>query len=367
MRLSQAEIDGLKKDIAFWWRQSSVCALQMGIYLGSLRAGMPPSDFSEYLDNELSRLGISRSTAYRWMLLSRELETVFPNPHIREALVPLTSGRGILAACSDSYIALTRDEWGNVEEEVQPLPARLTPAAQEALSRLPAPPEEHMGESQAEAWAASFVKAMKEARARRSAEARAVRKTEAGQATQRQAFLDKLHNLAAGCSPETLREFREQLNQVLDEHDASPEDGSAKEEALGNGAIPVSQSQVGTGNLSPATQVKASDAGSAPNHPDRKQGGASPAPASQSAVPMANSSQSQVGTGKPSPAAQVRAADAGSAPNHPNRTQGGASPAPVSQSAVPAVKPPQSQVRTGNLSPAASVNAGGWPGHATRN
>ena len=305
MRLSQAEIDGLKKDIAFWWRQSSVCALQMGIYLGSLRAGMPPSDFSEYLDNELSRLGISRSTAYRWMVLSRELETIFPNPHIREALVPLTGGRGILAACSDSdsYRALTRDEWGNVEKEVHPLPARLTPAAQEALSRLPAPPEEYMGESQAEAWAASFVKAMKEVRARRSAEARAARKTEAGRAKQRQAFLDKLHNLATGCSPEALREFREQLNQILgkdkEEHGASPEaqpveDRPVKEEALGNGAAssatPVSQSQNRTANLFPATHVKESDPGSVPatvNHldKDRMHVGASSTPASPTAVP----------------------------------------------------------------------------------
>jgi hypothetical protein len=61
-----------------------------------------------------------------------------------------------------------------------------------------------MGEWRAEAWAASFVKAMKEARARRSAEARAARKTEAGQAKQRQAFLGKLHDLAASCSPEAL-------------------------------------------------------------------------------------------------------------------------------------------------------------------
>jgi hypothetical protein len=364
MRLSQTEIDGLKKDIAFWWRQSSVCALQMGVYLGSLRAGMPPSDFSEYLDNELSRLGISRSTAYRWMVLSRELETVFPNPHIREALVPLTGGRGILAACSDSdsYRVLTRDEWGNVEEEVHPLPARLTPAAQEALSRLPAPPEEYMGESQAEAWAASFVKAMKEVRARRSAEARAARKTEAGRAKQRQAFLDKLHNLATGCSPEALREFREQLNQILDkeEHDASPaakpvEAGPAKEEALGKGAAasvaPVSQSQNRTGKLSSAAQVKAVDPGSVPaavNHldKDRTQGGASPAPASPNAVPAAQPSQSHIrtedrpwrNTGRRPPTWIMDLVDR----SDNGRVQSGLSSAPASPSTAPAAKHPQS-------------------------
>jgi hypothetical protein len=83
----------------------------------------------------------------------------------------------------------------------------------------------------------------------------------------------------------------------------------AKEEALGNGAVasagPVSQFQSGTGNLSPATQVKASDPGSSPktvNHPnkDRMQDGVSSAPVSPSAVPAAKPSQSQDRTGSPS-------------------------------------------------------------------
>jgi hypothetical protein len=352
---SQAEIDDIKKNIAGLWRQSSGSALQMGMYLESLRLGMPASDFSTYLKNDLLRLGISRSTAYRWIVLAQELRNLFPNRYLREALVPLTSGRGIFAACSDSNTQPRQEGSGLMEEEVQPLPARLTPAAQEALSTLPAPPEEHMGESQAESWAASFVRAMKEARARRSAEARAVRKTEAGQAKQRQVFLDKLHNLAAGCSPEALREFREQLNQILDkdkdEHDATTEDGPAKEEAMGNGAVasagPVSQSQNRTGNFSSAAQVKAVDPGSVPatvNHPnkDRMQGGASSAPVSPSAVPEAKPPQSQSGTekrpwrntGRRPPAWIINLVD------HPNkdRMQGGVSSAPVSPNAVPAAQ-----------------------------
>jgi hypothetical protein len=93
----------------------------------------------------------------------------------------------------------------------------------------------------------------------------------------------------------------------LDRHDATTDDRPAKEEALGNGAVasagPVSQSQIGTGNLSPAAQVKASDPGSAPkvvNHPnkDRMQGGASSAPASPSAAAAAKPPQSQLGTEK---------------------------------------------------------------------
>ena len=290
----------------------------MGMYLSGLRLGMPASDFSAYVENDLSRLGISRSTAYRWIVLAQEIRDLFPNPLIPEALVRLTSGRGIFAACSDSDTQPKQDGWGRMEEEVQPLPARLTPAAQEALSTLPAPPEEHLGEWRAEAWAASFVQAMKEARARRSAEARAIRKTEAGQAKQRQAFLGKLHDLAASCSPEALRKFREQLNQILDkdkeERDASPEaqpveTGPAKEETLGNGAAasatPVSQSQNRTGNPSPVAQVKASDANSAPKtvspaDKDSMQGGASSALVSPNAVPAAKPLQSQVGTGSPS-------------------------------------------------------------------
>jgi hypothetical protein len=315
---SQAEIDDFKRCITGLWRQASRSALQMGMYLSGLRLGMPASDFSAYVENDLSRLGISRSTAYRWIVLAQEIRDLFPNPHIPEALVRLTSGRGIFAASSDSDTQPKQEGWGRMEEEVQPLPARLTPAAQEALSILPAPPEEHLGVWRAEAWAASFVKAMKEARARRSAEARAARKTEAGQAKQRQAFLGKLHDLAASCSPEALREFREQLNQILDkdkeEHDAIPEAkpveaGPAKEDALGNGAsasaTPVSQSQDRTGNLSPAAQVKAVDPGSVPatvNHldKDRMHVGAASAPASPTAVPAVKPPQSQNRTGSPS-------------------------------------------------------------------
>jgi hypothetical protein len=369
---SQAEIDDIKKNIAGLWRESSRSTLQIGMYLQSLRLGMPASDFSAYLQNELSRMGISRSTAYRWIVLSQELSILFPNRHVYEALVRLTSGRGIFAACTDSNAHLQED-WVPLDGMIQPLPAHLTPTAQEALSTLPAPPEEDKGESQAEAWAASFVKAMKEVRARRSAEARAVRKTEAGQAKQRQAFLDKLHNLAASCSPEALREFREQLNQILgkdkDEHDASPEAkpveaGPAKEEALQNGAVasagPVSQSQVGTGNPSPLAQVKASDANSVPKpvrplDKNRMQEGASPAPASPSAVPTAKPFQSQVGTGKRRRRRNRRRRKPAwlrESMNRPDqdRVQGGASSTPTLQSTVPAAQPSQSQNRTGTTS-----------------
>jgi hypothetical protein len=180
-------------------------------------------------------------------------------------------------------------------------------------------------------------------------------------AEQRQAFLGKLHNLAARCSPEAPRNFREKLNQILDQHDASTEDRPAKEEAMGTGAVasavPVFQSQVGTESLSPAALGKAADPGSASNtvnHPDkeRTQGGVSAAPVSPSAVPAARPAQSQVGTRNLSPAVQVKAVDPGSAPkivNHPKkeRMQGGVSAAPVLPSVVPAAKPPQSQVGTG--------------------
>jgi hypothetical protein len=369
---SQTEIDDIKKNVADLWRESSRNTLQMGMYLESLRLGMSASDFSAYLQNELSRMGISRSTAYRWIVLAQEIRTLFPNRHVYEALVPLTSGRGIFAACTDSNAHLQED-WVPLEGMIQPLPAHLTPTAQEALSMLPAPPEEHLGESQAEAWAASFVKAMKEARARRSAEARAARKTEAGQAKQRQAFLDKLHNLAAGCSPEALREFREQLNQVLDkdrdEHDAISEAkpveaGPVKEEALQNGAVasagPVSQSQNRNGNLSPAAQAKESGSGSTPNtvnhqNKDRMQNGASSAAASPNAVPTAQPSQSQNRTGKRRRRRNRRRRKPAwlrESMNRPDQdsVQGGASSAPTSQRAVPEAQHSQSQNRTGSPS-----------------
>jgi hypothetical protein len=358
MRLyTQAQINDLKKDIASWWRNTSDSALQTGRCLVNLRAGVPADVFSDYVDNELSRLGISRSTAYRWMVLYQELTSLFPNRHIREALLPLNGGRGIFADGSDFDFGteLWEDDWGNRGERVKSLPARLTPAAQEALSRLPKPPEEHRGASDAAAWAASFVKAVKEARARRSAEARAARKTEAGQAKQRQEFLGKLHGLAARCSPEALREFREQLIQVLDEHDASPEQVPGNPTVAS--VVRVPQSQVGTGNPAPAAQAKTANPGVAPdalNHPnkDGQQTGVSPASVSPSGVAVAKLSQSQVGTGNPSPTAQAKASASGAAPNtvnHPNKEgMQGIPSTPASSSAEPAANHPQSQVETGN-------------------
>jgi hypothetical protein len=43
---SQAEIDHIKNNIAGLWRESSRSTLQMGMYLQSLRLGMPATDFS---------------------------------------------------------------------------------------------------------------------------------------------------------------------------------------------------------------------------------------------------------------------------------------------------------------------------------
>jgi hypothetical protein len=66
--------------------------------------------------------------------------------------------------------------------------------------------------------AASFVEAMTKSRVRQCAEDRAARKSEEGQAKQRQAILGKLKNLATGLSLEALREFRDQVDQILGGH-----------------------------------------------------------------------------------------------------------------------------------------------------
>jgi hypothetical protein len=86
---NQAEVNGIKKNIADLWLQSSRNVLQMGLCLEDLRLGMPSTDFSAYLKNEISRMGISRSIAYRWIVLSQELSILFPNRHVYEALVRL--------------------------------------------------------------------------------------------------------------------------------------------------------------------------------------------------------------------------------------------------------------------------------------
>jgi hypothetical protein len=89
----------------------------------------------------------------------RNCQYSFPIASSMRLSCALTSGRGIFAACRDSNAHLQED-WVSLDGMVQFLPSHLAPAAQEALSTLPAPPEEHMGESQAEAWAASLGKAI---------------------------------------------------------------------------------------------------------------------------------------------------------------------------------------------------------------
>jgi len=294
-------IEESKQAVADLWRQSARNALLLGQHLETLRIGMPAREFSEYVRNDLARMGMSRATAYRFIALKRELKTLFPNVYIHEAVIRLTNGRGIFAASAKG---------------VQPPSARLTPAAQDALWALPCPPEEEKGVKEADAWAAAFVQGMKKARARRRTEELAARKTDEGQAKQRQSLLSVLQSLAAGCSPEALREFRDRMNQILDDRGLSVESGKrdlpdVRNDAFASAAPPAtaSQSQVGTESPSPDLPEKAAAVGAVKTEmhlmAEDVRTASSPTLVDQSTVSTAKPSQSQLETEIPIPAAQA--------------------------------------------------------------
>jgi hypothetical protein len=58
-------IEESKQAVADLWWQSARNALLLGQHLETLRNGMPAREFSEYVRNDLARMGMSRATAYR--------------------------------------------------------------------------------------------------------------------------------------------------------------------------------------------------------------------------------------------------------------------------------------------------------------
>jgi hypothetical protein len=241
---------------------------------------------------------------------------------------------------------------------------------------------------------------MNQSRARQRAEKCAARKTVA---TQEESLLKRLEDFASDFGAEAFENFRERLDRLFGprkigataegpatqpgiqssgvrfadlQSEAQSEVQSevqsnvrsdvetqsqlkTKPASAGAKAIrPVAQSQLGTGNLSPAVQAKTSAPVSAPNvvnqpsnNKDHAQGGIASAPVSPSVV----------GTENPSPA-QAQAVP-GTAPDtlvHPNKEQtpSGVPSVPVPQNAVSAAKPAQSQVGTGPSSQPENPNAG---------
>jgi hypothetical protein len=219
-----------QRNVADLWRQSADNTLRIGYWLNTLHELMDAEKFSAYTRDDLADLGISRSSAYRWMVLDKNLQRVFPNSALCDALVRLGDGRGIFAAFRvlnkdkdkaapvpaanslDGAAQSNNAETDNKDGESNPSQFPLTAAAQEALAGLPAPPSAMEGYKQANDWARSFIKAMNQARARQRAEKCAARKTAVAQ---EESLLKRLEDFAAGFGAEAFENFRERLDRLF--------------------------------------------------------------------------------------------------------------------------------------------------------
>jgi hypothetical protein len=350
-----------QRNVADLWRQSADNTLRIGYWLNTLHDLMEPEKFSAYIRDGLADLGISRSSAYRWMVLDKNLQRIFPNSALCDALVRLGDGRGIFAPFRPPDTATLAPAATDIEDVAQGNDAEtlnykdgesrskadlsqipLTAAAREALAGLPAPPSPKEGYKQANDWARSFIRAMNQARARQRTEECAARKTAA---TQEESLLKRLEDFAADFGAEAFENFRRRMDhlfgprrngtmadghvtpagvlsnvesqsQLKTESEAEIPSARVSQSQLetepasaGAKAIrPVAQSQLGTGNPPPAVQAKTSAPVSTPNavnqpsnHKDHAQGGVASAPASPSVVETAKPAQSQVGTGTANP------------------------------------------------------------------
>lgn len=132
--------------------------MAIGERLNTLRTEIGADEFATFVKNVLPAMGISRSAGYRWMGISTNLRTTFPNPAVRAAIVAHTDGRGIIAA----------DETGKLE---------LTPAFQTAIKKVGAVPTGSLNTEEAEQYTLRLIseanKARNEARHTTKAEARA--------------------------------------------------------------------------------------------------------------------------------------------------------------------------------------------------
>jgi hypothetical protein len=125
---------------------NSLNELANGAKLNTLRIHMGRYGFGEFMGATLPKLGISRTTGYRWARVAASLPQHFRNPVVRAQLMQAGTGKGIL----------TPDGRGNV---------RLTPAVRAALKQLPPEPREKDG-SKARQWIELLLASAGKVRAR---------------------------------------------------------------------------------------------------------------------------------------------------------------------------------------------------------
>jgi len=140
------------EDIVVLRQQIVINMLRVGERLNRLRAAIGIENFCYFMKYVLPATGISRSTGYRWLGLAERLGSLFPNPSVRQHLMALTDGRGIITRAVDD------------EEEKDTYKAVLTPAAQAALNNLPPAPKKNGDNTESEAWVRQFIKEMGKAR-----------------------------------------------------------------------------------------------------------------------------------------------------------------------------------------------------------
>jgi hypothetical protein len=269
------ELDRLRNAI-------SGTALQIGEQLKKLHGIYSPARFSRFMRRDLpGDHGISRSTGYRWMVSAEKLSDLFPNRVVRDELMLRSDARGIF---------VDRGKDRNNLDDLDPAHASLTPAAQEALSTLSAPPKDEE-EYESRQWARNFIKAMNRARARQRAQETAARRTPE---KEQEAILRKLKKFAENFGTDVASQLRDKVNRVLD---LPKQDGKCEsnETAL--------QSQNGIGAESTAAPRKQAPALEQPLA-SRHQTESDPSPSNVS--PSQSLSQSQLRTETALPAARAK-------------------------------------------------------------
>ncbi len=133
-------------------RQIVINMLAIGDHLSKLRTEIGPKKFNQFMSEVLPLLGISRSTGYRWLGFAENLPPLFPNPLIRQHLMTLTDGKGII----------TRSQQNPDDPDAYDVV--LTVAAGAALKKVPPAPKDQQDSAKCEEWVRRFIKVMSQAR-----------------------------------------------------------------------------------------------------------------------------------------------------------------------------------------------------------
>ena len=120
--------------------------LAIGDKLKQLRLVLGADSFSTFVRTVLPKMGISKSTAYRWLGLADSFVGHFPNPAVRAALIAHTDGRGIISEDKDKKTIA------------------LTPAFEAGMKLVGSAPTGTLNANEAEQYAIRLITASRKAR-----------------------------------------------------------------------------------------------------------------------------------------------------------------------------------------------------------